>query len=117
MTDAKFARYALVYQAGIANVFRIGNDLDPHGEDTVVADDQYPTRIRQGAFSSCEDFCAGLVERGAKVYALHCNMAGDVAFQNWSWDLSEAPWNENFRIPRGVVRRKFIRHGEWEARP
>ncbi len=54
--------YSLVYQSGLANVF---------GPDS--------KRILQGAYSTCEDFCRGLMHCGNHVEVLHCDMAGDCA--------------------------------------
>ncbi len=55
--------FALVYQCGIANVFKTGQD--------------YPQRVLQGAFTECESFCRGLLQAGCVVSVYHADMAGD----------------------------------------
>jgi hypothetical protein len=56
--------YHLVYQCGIANVFRGGK------------------RVLQGAYSGCEYYCMGLLEAGKKVSVWHCDQA-DINGAEW----------------------------------
>lgn len=73
--------YTLVYQAGIANVFK--------GRK----------RVLQHSFSNCETFCHGLIEAGAKVKTAWCNQAGDIAGSDWRFDNFDlAPWSEQFKF-------------------
>lgn len=72
---------ALVYQAGIANVFDV-TDGQRH-------------RLMQHAFSPCEWFAAGLAACGAQVNSFHCNQAGDITDAQWSSDLEDAPFYES----------------------
>lgn len=61
--------YALVYQCGIANVFRLG------GAEL--------RRVLQHSFSYCELFCQGLAEAGYKVHVYHADVAGDAQVADW----------------------------------
>jgi len=63
--------YALVYQNGIANVFRYSE-----GRVTVF-------RVMQSDFRTCEAFAAGLLEAGANVEVRHCDEMGDIAKRPW----------------------------------
>jgi hypothetical protein len=58
--------FALVYQNGLANVFA------PDG-----------ARILQGAFSTCEHFCRGLIYCGKRVEVFHRDVYGDCADLGW----------------------------------
>lgn len=85
----------LVYQAGIANVFRVENfglSRTDRGEQK---------RMLQHAFDACGWYVRGMVDAGAEYRVAVCNMAGDIADREWSYDLESAPWNE-----------KFLRYGE-----
>ena len=84
--------YALVYQAGIANVFALENV--PDGQK-VNGHDLGAVRVLQYSFSPCEWFCLGLNRMGAKIWVFHCNMAGDIARADWDSDLDNAPFREN----------------------
>ncbi len=80
--------YKLVYQVGIANVFRASKP------DSEGASWHYD-RVRQSDYHSCESFCAGLIEAGATVSVWHHDVAGDVSDPHESW--SEGPgdlWRE-----------------------
>ena len=79
--------YSLVYQAGIANVFQVTDSGFTHKR----------TRVLQASFRSCEDFARGLVEAGCKVDSLQCNMAGDCVNGDWSANLDDAPFSDEFR--------------------
>ena len=65
-------RYDLVYQCGIANVFRVtvpfpGQAQTPHY-----------VRLLQADYRACEWYCQGLIEAGAEVSVWHSDVAGDV---------------------------------------
>jgi len=99
-------RYALVYQAGLANVFSVENSLDPHAEGHLVNGyENYAKRVRQADFAACENYAAGLSAAGAEVYVLHCNLAGDIGRADWSWNIDDAPFRENMHIPCGAIGR------------
>lgn len=80
----------LVYQAGIANVFSVESfNMADYGREA--------RRLKQGAFSECENFALGLAAAGIPVASMHCNMAGDVINQKWSDELPEAPFFDKMR--------------------
>lgn len=85
-------RFALVYQAGIANVFELT-------EDTV-------SRILQHAFAACEWFCHGLIAAGETVEVYSCNRAGDIAAADWTRGLSDCPFRDAARPPSAAL---FVR--------
>jgi hypothetical protein len=79
----------LVYQAGIANVFRVRsfNQAD-YGRDA--------ERIMQHDFRTCENFARGLAYAGFAVTTMHCNQCGDIIKAKWSIDLEDAPFSDKF---------------------
>ena len=83
--------FALIYQAGIANVFRIrtGN-LGTWGRDA--------RRIYQGSFIGAELFLRGILAGNPMALALSgaCNLAGDIIDQNWNDELEDAPFRDKF---------------------
>ena len=84
--------FALVYQAGIANVFEVRcANYGTFGRDA--------ERMYQGDFRSAETFAHGLLAGDPKalMFTGQCNMAGDIAHQPWSEDLNAAPFSEKFR--------------------
>lgn len=96
-------RAALVYQAGIANVFEV--DSFNIGADAI---NSYPEscevrnarRLVQGDFRSCLAFARGLKAAGVKVEVFGCNEAGDITNSVWSTDLASQPFAE--KIARKV---------------
>jgi hypothetical protein len=62
--------FHLVYQAGIANVFK--------------ETDGQRVRVLQHAFEACEWFCHGVIATGATVKIWHANVAGDIALADWT---------------------------------
>lgn len=81
----------LVYQAGIANVFRVDND------DMSLPDmGRNARRLLQGSFRECEAYARGLRDAGVHVESATCNMAGDIANQPWSLDIESAPFSDLF---------------------
>lgn len=64
-------RLALVYQTGIANVFR----CDGHPERR--------TRLMQADYGSCEWFARGAIAAGAQLEVFHADVAGDCRLAEW----------------------------------
>ena len=80
---------ALVYQAGIANVFECAKvSAEPY--------DRHAKRLMQADFAACENFASGMRAARLVVFTLHCNEAGDIQDSRWSWNLDEAPFRESF---------------------
>ena len=78
-------RAALVYQAGLANVFQVDSfNLSDYGREA--------KRLMQGAFTSCEMVARGLEIGGTIIRSFHCNQAGDITHARWDADLSNAPF-------------------------
>ena len=64
-------RAFLVYQSGIANVFRVtALNLADYGRDAV--------RLYQGDFNSAEKIAFGLGLNGTIIRTCACNQAGDI---------------------------------------
>lgn len=83
-------KYALVYQAGIANVFAVDCwNLSAFGRNAV--------RRLQGTFLQGELFAQGLRECGADVKTFACNEAGDIVNSLWSEDLENQPFSDKFK--------------------
>ncbi len=94
----KQRKFALVYQAGIANVFEVDClNLSSFGRNA--------QRVLQGSFRECEAFCNGLKYGKHIVESFACNMAGDIKDNKWSEDLELAPFHSEFRpvIQRNVI--------------
>lgn len=100
-------RFALVYQAGIANVFETGpfNTADKYSRG-------FTTRVLQSGFRTAEAFCLGAMAAGASVAVASCNRAGDITGEDWTPGLEDCPfrgdarpvWNAHFldaRSPKG----------------
>lgn len=83
-------KLALVYQAGIANVF-LCDYLLPASKV------RNARRIVQSDFRTCENFVSGAAYAGATVRTFQCNQAGDVARSVWSEDLDAAPFSDKFK--------------------
>jgi hypothetical protein len=78
----KAPEYALVYQCGIANVFR----TEPL------------TRVLQQDYRGCEMFAAGLREAGKDVGVYHCDQAGDARNLDWEDGIGKL-WADKKRPP------------------
>lgn len=77
MARKRSKRYMLVYQASIANVFRVNSfNLSDHGRDA--------TRVFQGSFHTAQSICWGLGLAGCTVRSACCNKTGDVTGSHWS---------------------------------
>jgi hypothetical protein len=85
-------KYAfLVYQAGIANVFKVDClNLCNYGREA--------KRLYQGDFRGAENFARGLKAAGVCVKAAACNQAGDIADSKWSRDFDTMPFSEKFQF-------------------
>ena len=67
----------LVYQNGLANVFRVECfNMNPFGREA--------KRMLQGAFSECEWFAKGLVAAGWQVVSMSCDKTGDITNAQWA---------------------------------
>jgi hypothetical protein len=79
----------LVYQAGIANVFKVQSfNLADYGRDAI--------RLVQGDFESCKWYARGVKKAGWTVKVLGCNMAGDITHMLWTDNLEELPFSDKF---------------------
>lgn len=78
----------LVYQAGIANVFRVKrlSNMASRGKTE---------RLFQGGFRDARFFCEGMAECGAVVRTAWCNQAGDIINAEWTSDRSSQPFSES----------------------
>ena len=83
---------ALVYQAGIANVFEMPSK----------------DRLIQADFRSCEYFCRGLIAAGVNVKIWSCNMVGDIKSQIWAVGLDDCPFREQAHPPRSPIGRSVF---------
>lgn len=88
-------RYFLVYQAGIANVFKAYETPDGSYDCFL--------RIMQDAFQPCENFCRGLIEAKYPVEVWSCNRAGDIANVEWTKGLNDCPFRDQARPPRDAL--------------
>ena len=79
-------RYALVYQAGLANVF-------------CLTEDSITRRVLQHAFGPCEWYARGLIEAGQTVEIWSCNQAGDIVDSVWTKGRSDCPFRANTAPP------------------
>jgi len=78
-------RIMLVYQGGIANVFRVESfNLSDYGREAV--------RLMQSSIDDCITFANGCGAAGAIVMTAACNQAGDISRARWSTDLAAQPF-------------------------
>lgn len=81
--------FMLVYQGGIANLFRVASaNLADFGRDA--------QRVFQGDFRTAEHMAHGAGLAGAVVHSVACNQAGDVAKARWNGDLLGQPFSREF---------------------
>ena len=84
-------RAMLVYQCGIANVFRVhAFNLADYGRAA--------RRLYQGDFHGARMMAMGLGVAGATVRTAACNMAGDIAKATWSEDLAAQPFADQLAM-------------------
>ena len=89
MKTKRITRAALVYQAGIANVFAVTSfNMADYGRDA--------KRLFQGDFYGCRMFCRGLIIAGIKIAVFACNEAGDITNRRWTDNLEEQPFYNKF---------------------
>ncbi len=81
----------LVYQAGIANVFRVD-------KFSLTSDGRNAKRLYQGCFREAAFYAMGLKAAGASVATSACNRAGDIVDSEWSDNLDEQPFSDKFII-------------------
>ena len=74
--------YMLVYQCGIANVFRV---TYPFGDQ---ARSPHYVRVVQSDYRTCEWFVRGVIEAGENASVWHSDVAGDVIL------CPHGPWKE-----------------------
>jgi len=87
----KLKRAFLVYQGGIANVFRVDcSNLSSTGRNAV--------RLLQSDFRTCANFSQGLKAAGVIVHTAACNQAGDISDSTWSEDLENQPFSDKFIV-------------------
>lgn len=79
--------YILLYQCGLANVFRVDANPDK------------PQRVLQHAFTACEWFARGLIEAGHEVIVKHANVAGDAVLQLDRWEDGPGTMFEESKRP------------------
>jgi hypothetical protein len=77
-------RLVLVYQAGIANLFRVPSF------DTVEGAE----RAYEGDFRTAEAMARGAALAGADVRYASCNRAGDIAALEWTRGLADCPFRD-----------------------
>lgn len=89
MKSSKIDRAALVYQAGIANVFAVESfNQSDYGRDA--------RRLLQADFSTCVNFARGVKAADIPVVVFACNEAGDITHSHWSDDLDNQPFSDKF---------------------
>jgi hypothetical protein len=79
---------ALVFQAGIANVFSVSRFSTSN-------DGRRAKRLEQNDFRSCYRIAWGMGEAGSKVRCYGCNEAGDIAAREWIEDLDSLPFSDS----------------------
>ena len=84
-------RAMLVYQAGIANVFKVDCfNLSPFGREA--------KRLYQGTFDGAKWLCIGLQSAGTTIKVAACNKAGDIKDMTWTDKLYEQPFCDKFDV-------------------
>jgi hypothetical protein len=88
-------KYAIVYQAGIANVFQVNcfNDAN-YGRNA--------NRVLQDCFKFAEWYCRGLMQAGCLVGMFSCNKAGDITEQKWTQGLDDCPFRDSVKFYSNV---------------
>lgn len=88
---------AIVYQAGIANLFsmRISVKRSRHGGLHY----RPVKRLVQADFRTVEDIARGLILAGVTVAVYSCNVAGDVSLQDWTRGLEDCPFRDAAHPP------------------
>ena len=85
----KIKKAMLVYQAGIANVFKVkAFNLSDYGRDA--------ERLYQGDFRTAEAIAHGMGLAGCTIRNAACNQAGDITHSHWTDDLDSQPFSDKF---------------------
>jgi hypothetical protein len=84
-------KFILVYQNGIANLFRV-----PSFESYTEGANE---RVYQGSFSAAENMARGAMLAGAEVRIASCNRAGDIAELVWAQGMSDCPFRDQANPP------------------
>jgi len=87
-------KLALVYQAGIANVF----EVERHS--TYATRRGKTTRKLQHAFKVCEWYARGARDAGAILRVYSCNVAGDCASVPWTQGTAATPFRDEAHPPK-----------------
>lgn len=83
--------FVLVYQGGIANVFRVNMyRFSPY--------DRHAERIYQGDFHTAQSIVKGCALAGATVRTACCNQSGDVSNAWWDENYDRAPFSDQLKI-------------------
>jgi hypothetical protein len=83
---------ALVYQAGLANVFELN-------AFTNAAEERKAKRLLQHAFQPCEWYARGMMEAGYAVRVYSCNRAGDITNALWTDGMEDCPFRFHANPP------------------
>ena len=97
-------RIVLVYQAGIANVFKV-DSFNMADDGTMKPEGRNPIRLLQHAFDPCYWYARGLAAAGCPVMTASCNRAGDIANQVWTEGLDDCPFRDKAKIVLSLVDR------------
>lgn len=84
-------KFILVYQTGIANLFRVPS-FDSYTEGA-------NKRVYQGSFRTAEAMARGALLAGAEVRVASCNHAGDIAELVWAQGMSDCPFRDAANPP------------------
>lgn len=97
----KNSTYVLVYQAGIANIFRVSSPNPLPYKDVERA------RIFQGIFETAEAIFHGIhlgSLGSARLFYGFCNKAGDITKQEWNTTEYQAPFVGSMRPPKAYAK-------------
>lgn len=87
--EIKRINFMLVYQAGIANLFKVDCfNLNKFGRNS--------QRLFQGDFRTAEYMAHGAGLAGACVSTAACNIVGDIRDAKWTDDLESQPFSDQF---------------------
>jgi hypothetical protein len=99
--------FVLVYQGGLANLFRVPSSyvnplfswsqLDASQQRLASMD---TVRVYQGDFRTAEAMARGAILAGAEVRIASRNVAGDVKLHWWAHGLSDCPFRDEANPPR-----------------
>lgn len=82
-------KFMLVYQNGIANVFRVDKFSRQHEGRNAV-------RILQTDFMSAQVYCHGVIAGGGEVRVAGLAAAGDISNRTWDSNRDTLPFHEEF---------------------